>query len=920
MDKETSPYIKALKYLWEEILQFLILSAILIWLFGLFNLKSYIDSLSSVPDALSEKYTGLGSIVMLCGLLALMAVIACKIRILNLCSLTHFFNRSIFMTGIVSVLFSLLVYIVSWYSYAFCLAFVLVILGMPLVVLTHLPTHVLLPLHIVAVLGIIHAYIPFHLYELVSFSIPVTYFLIRYIVLKYNIEKLNRPIEVSCDPKANDASSALQGKNLSVLSEKPLSDPKDDLLDIANYAGKLAGMIAEWKLKGFGILGPYGCGKSTMVNFILAKYKENKAPEMIVVRVDGWGLNKETVTRYIINKIVDELSQHAETLRISQTAEDYQNAIANKDQSGWLQLINSFFKHNQSMESNIEEIDRFAESIGKRILIILEDLDRNTDNNVLYSEIPGFLHQIKQKKHLNFILTIKDDIESVIRVCDYHYLFSVLPNSDKTQLFRDYIQSLESQEIKSTFRNKMEDAPVLVSIKNLFNTVREIKSFFRQLNGKKNIDREIYLWDLIIIEALKESTHKEGYEFFIKRQDLLTSILNKQTSKAKEEKIKKEIAQEFDKLYPDFTSLIKNDFITLLTYLCSVQIAPNWKIIKQRLLTLDPVNYLKLSQTEILPVPKDSEVLAKINRYNANDNEPLDTFVSKIYQGDWKYHKNINARMAYWFYCFKKERKCDYINKLIAFYTENPLELDASHLNQLFKYIATSNELHWWIPELLKTGLFTAKFLVLLDQKVFQSPPIDYTQKCDDVITKQGHLPVLPLNIEAAIKQVIQNNILGIIKKSKDGNDTLWHPLFHYLLKHEEKDAVLLGEKLLESFADKEYKSEVISALIAITYSEKEQNFAIIPIPYSIENKGNFAALVLCGRKPELLQKYFAIFNNDNSVYVKTTDIEKFNNLIKHKESLYNENKKHSPDTEFIKWIIDKWNGDPRLYDTALLE
>jgi len=97
--------------------------------------------------------------------------------------------------------------------------------------------------------------------------------------------------------------------------ERPITDSSQDKYWFKEYAKIAADKIINAKTSGVGLLGEYGCGKSSFANLMLKHFTSKD--KFIRLKIDGWGLAEGGTVHYILNQIERELYMHTDTLRIN---------------------------------------------------------------------------------------------------------------------------------------------------------------------------------------------------------------------------------------------------------------------------------------------------------------------------------------------------------------------------------------------------------------------------------------------------------------------------------------------------------------------------------------------------------------------------------------------------------------------------
>ncbi|MBN1475060.1 MAG: hypothetical protein JW914_10615 [Syntrophaceae bacterium] len=206
--------------------------------------------------------------------------------------------------------------------------------------------------------------------------------------------------------------------------EKPISNPEEDLFDSSVFSKRLTNIFCLSPLKTVAIIGDYGCGKSSILRmteyFMDNNQNQNDLKEksdinifdlknVIRCEVSGWGLEKGAAAEHILNKTIKSLSQHVDCLGLINIPTNYRLALSS---SGfWWSKI--FAAISCSVNSDpvelLKKIDEVLKCIDKRIIIFLEDLDRNSLDNPFWNEVTSLLDRLKDLSKVSFVLSVNQD-------------------------------------------------------------------------------------------------------------------------------------------------------------------------------------------------------------------------------------------------------------------------------------------------------------------------------------------------------------------------------------------------------------------------------------------------------------------------------------------------------------------------------
>ncbi|MGA9100279.1 MAG: P-loop NTPase fold protein, partial [Methanotrichaceae archaeon] len=171
--------------------------------------------------------------------------------------------------------------------------------------------------------------------------------------------------------------------------DNPLSDPTYDPLGSAPFSRLIAQSISRIHPKNgivIAINGPWGSGKSTVLNFVLHYLQNDFAdPNVEVIRFNPWWFpGREDLTHLLISLIRIRLGDKGH--------EDLKNRLADLSElvskipivpgieAG--EFIAKKLRDQPDLVSLKDRIDELLRSSGKRILVIIDDIDRLTPEEI----------------------------------------------------------------------------------------------------------------------------------------------------------------------------------------------------------------------------------------------------------------------------------------------------------------------------------------------------------------------------------------------------------------------------------------------------------------------------------------------------------------------------------------------------------
>lgn len=328
-----------------------------------------------------------------------------------------------------------------------------------------------------------------------------------------------------------------------------------DLFQREHIAKQIADSIADtFPRKSFaiGIIGEWGYGKTTFVDFIFKELKGNK--DNILIHFHPWKPNDKP---QIIREFYSQLINVVEKIdsKLGRSISLYADRLVGNDSSQialFKNIISNFRGNSDTIDYYFDEIKRSIEHSGKKFIIYIDDLDRLSGTEILEvlkiirgtAEFPNFffisgydltyLREVMEKSNQ---IAIEHDylrkifqLEFILPPISYDMLMVTLEN----KLNNDFVLSKYRTEILSTFRSLKPDTiffdrdkkEEFVERDNLL--VKNHRDTTRILNSLKVssmlIGEYVVIRDLVIVEILKNKFPELFYDLSTK-EDLFSKSI-----------------------------------------------------------------------------------------------------------------------------------------------------------------------------------------------------------------------------------------------------------------------------------------------------------------------------------------------------------------------------------------------------------
>ena len=254
--------------------------------------------------------------------------------------------------------------------------------------------------------------------------------------------------------------------------EIPIQKPGEDLFDFSVVARRIARLLQEKPLKTIGLVGPYGCGKSSILNLIeyylhnYSQENEDKAlfnpKDIIISKTSGWGFKGGAAAENILHAIIQELSKHVDCLGLVSVPSQYRSAFSNTGYA-WCRILAILLQPSHNPIGLLQKIDGVLICIRKRLVIFLEDLDRNIEDEVFWNEILSLLDRLKGLENISFVLAIGQEPKTVgvlMRIAEHTETIPPLPRRQMIDLlssFRNFCFEKFPEDVDLLSKEERED-------------------------------------------------------------------------------------------------------------------------------------------------------------------------------------------------------------------------------------------------------------------------------------------------------------------------------------------------------------------------------------------------------------------------------------------------------------------------------
>lgn len=368
-------------------------------------------------------------------------------------------------------------------------------------------------------------------------------------------------------------------------SDKPIESITEDILRRGNTAKELGKNILNYKSKDsliIGIIGKWGSGKTSFINLVLEFLPEEK---YIIVKFNPWNIStrKQLISDFFLQLYNDigliddtEISKEiAKNLKfISQIFKPLSlipipqiSLLASGTEKILGSIGNVFDEYAKFQEQDLnkikKELNKILENIDKKILIVIDDIDRLTDEEI--REIFQLVKSIADFKNTVYLLSyddivVKEALDKLQNNKGEEYLEKIvqvpiiLPFVSKREINKIFLNRLE-QILEISEENFDESYFGELYNNGFINNLESIRDIERYINvfnfGVNTIKEELNLCDYMVITLFKVFEPRL-YKYIQEHEQYFTGVkfggefeINPDEEK---ELIKQELKEEFKNL------------------------------------------------------------------------------------------------------------------------------------------------------------------------------------------------------------------------------------------------------------------------------------------------------------------------------------------------------------------------------------
>lgn len=179
---------------------------------------------------------------------------------------------------------------------------------------------------------------------------------------------------------------------LGFLTDEEIAEASEDVLGVSSQAEQFADAVLASDLNAglvFGVDGPWGIGKSSFISLAEKRWNQQAGNSVIVFKFQPLRYaNEADLADRFIRELCTFMHQQVFSPEFSPAASRYSRMLKGKADLSFLGFKLSLEPSNETVDELLDDIDGVLKRIGRRLVVIIDDLDRlepKLVNNVLFT-------------------------------------------------------------------------------------------------------------------------------------------------------------------------------------------------------------------------------------------------------------------------------------------------------------------------------------------------------------------------------------------------------------------------------------------------------------------------------------------------------------------------------------------------------
>jgi hypothetical protein len=338
-----------------------------------------------------------------------------------------------------------------------------------------------------------------------------------------------------------------------IHSKEVIQQPDQDHFGHLSLAKRMAGILLESNRSGdlasIGLMGPYGSGKSSLLNLVEHELKSQRVitdSPILLCRVSCWGFDDSSAAlSHVLSEVVSTLGGYVDTISIRSLPESYQKTLAAA--GSWWQTLGEGLASTGGPTEQLKRLEPVLAATKIRLVIAIEDVDRNESRSFDPQQIQSMLERIRSVKGVTFILSAGSTANGRVdfaKLCDHieripsinwRTMFAMMKTLRSRCLSFGHIIDPLSVDLRNGFEQEFLRSPITLeqinsamdpgtmagsrAVLSLMRTPRALKHALRHtLKTWSALNGEIDFDDLLLANILRYGA-PEAFDFLVEHGD-----------------------------------------------------------------------------------------------------------------------------------------------------------------------------------------------------------------------------------------------------------------------------------------------------------------------------------------------------------------------------------------------------------------
>jgi thymidylate kinase len=351
-----------------------------------------------------------------------------------------------------------------------------------------------------------------------------------------------------------------------LADERPIAIRTEDYFGADDRASQIWEAIRERRsaksslMQTVVIEGPFGSGKSGIVELLARRIEEEQPERFILARVSAWGFSSSAARQYVLEQALEALRMRVDCTALRKLPKSYMEALSQC--AKWLSAVFLPWSEEATPVQRLQSITPILKAIDAHLIIVIEDSDRAA-SDFDPAHLQAMLHDFRQVEHLSFILTVGSTARidypklaeqiitvSPVALSDAAFLLDRIRDYCRkewrsTDLIADTLnrpQSLlaETEAIRAAAQVFFWRIRWPHAVAELLNTPRQLKFVLSSiLRSWKRLAGEVDLDELIIMTALRHAA-SPVFSFVLRRSYDLRFLRMQDANESADDKTQRE--------------------------------------------------------------------------------------------------------------------------------------------------------------------------------------------------------------------------------------------------------------------------------------------------------------------------------------------------------------------------------------------